>query len=256
MKLQYASDLHLEFSANSSYLKLEPLTVSGDVLVLAGDIGYLGDDNSDKHPLWDWASANYRQVVVIPGNHEFYKLFNIDGLYNGWTYPIRPNISYYYNTVISLDNDIDLIATTLWGHIDIRDAFRTEVVVNDFKRICSGSKPLSWMRFNREHVRCFRFLTDSVKLSKAKHIVVVTHHVPSFELMAEEFKGSVLNGAFTVELGDYIANSPIEYWIYGHSHRNVNKVIGKTQCLSNQLGYVFQNEHQSFSRNSYIEIRQ
>lgn len=254
MKLQYASDLHLEFSANSSYLKLNPLEVSGDVLVLAGDIVYLGDDNYEKHPFWDWASANYRQVVVIPGNHEFYKLFNIDELYDGWTYPIRPNISYHYNAVISLDNDIDLIATTLWSHIDIRDAFRTEAAVNDFKRIRSGMEPLSWMRFNEEHVRCICFLAESVKRSQAKHIVVATHHVPSFELMSGEFKGSVLNGAFTVELGDYIAGSPIEYWIYGHSHRNIDKVIGKTQCLSNQLGYVFQNEHQSFSRNSYIEI--
>ena len=26
-----------------------------------------------------------------------------------------------------------------------------------------------------------------------------------------------------------------EYWIYGHSHRNINAVIGKTQCVSNQL---------------------
>lgn len=254
MKLQYASDLHLEFSANSSYLKLNPLEVCGDVLVLAGDIGYLGDDNYEKHSFWDWASANYRQVVVIPGNHEFYKLFNIDELYDGWSYPIRSNISYHYNAVIPLDNDIDLIATTLWSHIDIWNAFRTEAAVNDFKRIRSGSELLTWMRFNEEHVRCISFLAESVKHSQAKHIVVATHHVPSFELMSGEFRGSVLNGAFTVELGDYIAGSPIGYWIYGHSHRNIDKVIGKTQCLSNQLGYVFQNEHQSFSRNSYIEI--
>ncbi len=67
MKLQYASDLHLEFSANSSYLKLNPLTVSGEVLLLAGDIGYLGDNNYEKHPFWTWASENYRPVIVVPG---------------------------------------------------------------------------------------------------------------------------------------------------------------------------------------------
>lgn len=254
MKLQYASDLHLEFSANSSYLKLNPLEVVGDILVLAGDIAYLGDDNYEKHPFWNWASGNYRQVIVIPGNHEFYRSFDIDKLYDGWRYPIRSNVTCYYNAVIPLSDDAELIATTLWSHISLQDAFRTEAAVSDFKRIRSGIELLSWERFNEEHARCFQFLAESVKCSKVKHIIVATHHVPTYELMPGEFKGSPLNGAFTVELGDYIATSPIEYWIYGHSHRNIDKIIGKTQCISNQLGYVFQNEHGSFSYNSYIEI--
>lgn len=64
---------------------------------------------------------------------------------------------------------------------------------------------LSWTHFNEEHERCFHFLSESVKRSQAKHIIVATHHVPSFELMSGVFKGSVLNGAFAVELGNFIA---------------------------------------------------
>lgn len=55
MKIQYASDLHLEFADNWRYLKENPLQATGDILVLAGDIGYLGDENYSKHPFWDWA---------------------------------------------------------------------------------------------------------------------------------------------------------------------------------------------------------
>ena len=57
-------------------------------------------------------------------------------------------------------------------------------------------------------------------------------------------------------LGDYIANSGIDYWIYGHSHRNIDAHIGDTQILSNQLGYVSQGEHlkNGFSAGRYIEV--
>ncbi len=53
MKIHYASDLHLEFGANSVYLRNNPLILAGDILILAGDIGYLGDYTYIKHPFWD-----------------------------------------------------------------------------------------------------------------------------------------------------------------------------------------------------------
>ena len=252
IKIQYASDLHLEFAENSRYIKSHPLKVVGDMLLLAGDIGYLGDDNYDKHPFWSWASDNFERVIVIPGNHEFYKQFDIEQLYNGWEYNIRENVKCLYNVVVPLAEDSELIATTLWSKIEPQDAYITENSVSDFHRIRSGNDLLTWERFNNEHNKCLDFLKNSIAKSKAKHIIVATHHVPSCQLMADEFKGSPLNGAFTVELGNYIASSPIEYWIYGHSHRNIDATIGHTYCVSNQLGYVFQDEHHSFDLGKYI----
>lgn len=108
--------------------------------------------------------------------------------------------------------------------------------------------------FNREHKRCLGFIKQSVANSTAKHKIVVTHHVPSFQLMSPEFQESRINGAFTVELTDYIATSGIDYWIYGHSHRNIDKTIGTTRCVCNQFGYAFHNEHLTFDGNKYIEI--
>ena len=43
MRIQNMSDLHMEFQENSRYLKNNELPVTGDVLVLAGDIFYLKD---------------------------------------------------------------------------------------------------------------------------------------------------------------------------------------------------------------------
>lgn len=245
MKIQFASDLHLEFADNWRYLKENPLQVTGDILVLAGDIGYLGDDNYTKHPFWNWASENYKQVVACMGNHEFYKYYDIATLNNGYCLEIRPNVHSYYNAVVSIE-DVDFIISTLWAKIPLKNAYYIERAITDFRRILYNGDILTFADFNTEHERCLSFIKESVANSEAKHKIVVTHHVPSFRMLCPKYQGSPVNGAFTVELEDYIEQSNIEYWIYGHSHYNVDVTISKTHCVSNQLGYVFHNEHQTF----------
>ena len=253
MKIQYASDLHLEFADNWRFLRENPLLVMGDILVLAGDIGYLGDQNYQNHPFWDWASENYNQVLVVLGNHEFYKYYDLSTMRDGSICEIRKNVHWYYNEVVNI-GDVDFILSTLWSHIDDEDAQFCERCVTDFRRIMYGEKILTHREFNLEHDKSFLFIKRTVERSTAKFKVVVTHHVPSFQLCAPEFEGSTLNGAFTVELEDYIMNSEVDYWIYAHSHRNINKVIGKTHCISNQLGYVFANEHLTFDARKAIIV--
>ena len=41
MRIQYMSDLHMEFEENCRYIKQCGFPVTGEVLVLAGDIFYL-----------------------------------------------------------------------------------------------------------------------------------------------------------------------------------------------------------------------
>lgn len=253
MKIQYASDLHLEFTDNYNYLKMNPLKPLGDVLILAGDIGYLNDDNYNKHPFWDWASDNFRQVIVTVGNHELYKYYDLAKMPHGLVCSIRENVNCYYDAVIRMEN-IDFIVSTLWAKIPLEEAYITERSVSDFHRILYNDETLTWDNFNREHDNCIRFIQNEVAKSTAAHIVVVTHHVPSFQLSSPDYAQSRINGAFTVELASFIEDSPIEYWIYGHSHRNIDQVIGKTHCLTNQLGYVFHNEHLSFDLGKIIEL--
>lgn len=253
MKIQYASDLHLEFAENASYLKHNPLKVAGDILILAGDIGYLGDQNFSRHPFWDWASENYEQVIVALGNHEFYNFFDISTLVNGHIRQIRHNVAAYYNSVISI-GDTDIIVSTLWSEIPREEAAFTEQVISDFRRIMYGEDLLTFADFNKEHRKCLDFVKSAVAASNARHKIVVSHHVPSFRMQCPKFKDSKTNGAFIVELEDYIKESGIDFWIYGHSHYNVDVRIGKTLCISNQLGSVFNNEHLTFRNDAFIEV--
>ena len=254
MKIQYASDLHLEFPKNSLYLKEEPLKLMGDILILAGDIHVFNKENFMSEPFWDWASKNYKQVIVAYGNHEYYGGLDLSTMKDGLKYKIRDNIYYYYNSVISLQ-DIDIIVSTLWSYISDEHKDACENGVNDFKLIKYGEKTLDAKIFNEEHKKCLNFIKKSLEESKAKTKIVVTHHVPSSLLIAEEFIGSDINEAFTVDLTDYIKKCGAKYWIFGHSHRNINKVIGKTSCLCNQVGYVFCGENKTFSHDKYINIK-
>lgn len=167
MKIQYASDLHLEFADNWRYLKENPLQVTGDILVLSGDIGYLGDENYSKHPFWDWASENYQQVIVCMGNHEFYKYYDIAKLNDGFCFEIRPNVHSYYNAIVHVE-DIEFIVTTLWSKIPLKEAYYTEQVISDFRRIFFNGELLTFADFNREHARCLAFLKEAISSSNAR----------------------------------------------------------------------------------------
>ena len=247
LRIQYVSDLYLEFPENRNYLDQHPIEVTGDILLVAGDTAYLDlpeshTDSYSAYHFWDWASANYRQVIVCLGNHDFYGHYDLTTMPDGFCKEIRPNIHAYYNSVVHL-GDTDIIVSTLWSFIQPYNAFLTERSVSDFYRIRHDGHRLTADDFNLEHQHCLRFIQQAVSESNARTKIVLTHHVPTALCTADEFRDSLINGAFTVELGDYIAGSGIDYWIYGHSHRNIDVRIGSTLILSNQLGYVSHGEH-------------
>ena len=97
MTIQYASDLHLEFPENAEYLKTNPLEVVGEILVLAGDTIYLGENMHDADWFFDWCSANYKQTYLIPGNHEYYGGFPMEKTIENYELQVRDNVSYLNN---------------------------------------------------------------------------------------------------------------------------------------------------------------
>ena len=264
MRIQFVSDLHLEFEQNRLWLEENPLEVTGEILLIAGDTAYLdvpesGRDTYSQYAFWDWASEHYKQVIVCLGNHDFYGYYDLATMPDGYCKQIRHNVHAYYNKVLHLTAEggltsnsecglIAIIVSTLWSFIEPFDAYQTEKGVSDFYRILYNGHRLTADDFNAEHERCFDSVRKAVKESKAKTKIVLTHHVPTQQCTAKEFQGSSINGAFTVELGNYIVDSDIDYWIYGHSHRNIDAQIGKTKILSNQLGYI---SHGEFLRNGF-----
>ena len=254
MKIQYASDIHLEMSANRRYMQNVPFDVVGDVLVLAGDIGYLCDKTMPCPKFWEWASANYREVLIVPGNHEYYQNYDVLADGDSWSREILPNVHYHQNKVVRIDN-VDFILSTLWSHIRPEYEFVVEQGMYDFRQILYNGRRFTPANFNAEHEKCLDFIKRSVAESTAERIVVVTHHLPSLAVVAPEHKSSLLNSAFATELGDFIADSRIDAWIFGHSHANIDAIIGNTRIVCNQLGYVYYRENLGgFDGRKFIEV--
>lgn len=252
MKIQFASDLHLEMSINALWLQQHPIKVAGDIFILAGDTCYL----DEGLPEWflDWVSESYKQVLLIPGNHEYYHYGDVAKRGESWQWLLRDNVSYYSNKVVSI-GDTDIVLSTLWTHIPEAEMFKVQRGLNDFHQVLHQDRMFTPDDYNKEHDRCRQFIKDSIAHSEAKHIVVVTHHVPTLQAVAPQHKGSALNNAFVVDMSDLIAGHHIDFWIYGHSHTNIDTVIGNTHIVSNQLGYVAQEEHRNgFDNSKYIEV--
>lgn len=254
MKIQYASDLHLEFKENTRFLQENPLEVKGDVLVLAGDILLFGEQLMSEHPFWDWCSDHYAHTLVVPGNHEYYNRMDVVSTLTSFTYPLRPNVTYLNNRSITL-GDVELFFTTLWSRIHDSALAAVQMGMTDCHRIAYGNHIMLATDYARAHETCLGWLKKALSESTAQHKVVVTHHCP---IVAEDprYGDNGLSSAFVVDLEDFIRESGVDYWIFGHTHWNAKRgtQVGKTTLLTNQMGYLTHGGEKGFSLNEFIEI--
>ena len=253
LKIQYCSDLHLEFPENKLFLKKHPIEPVGDILVLAGDIMPFAVMNKFDS-FFDELSEKFKQVYWISGNHEYYHS-DIGNRTGAFCEEIRKNIFLVNNHIVDIQS-AKIIFTTLWSKISEINKWQIAQRMSDFRVIKMGSGKFTPEHYNRLHYENLNFLEKALTNSKNdRSTIVVTHHVPTFMNYPEKYKGDSLNEAFAVELFDFIESSLINSWIYGHHHSNTDSfVIGNTQLLTNQLGYVIQNEHRNYVPSSFVSI--
>ncbi|OFY26516.1 MAG: hypothetical protein A2275_10895 [Bacteroidetes bacterium RIFOXYA12_FULL_35_11] len=253
MKIQYCSDLHLEFPDNYDYLKKHPLKPIGDILVIAGDFYLLSNHTAAIKDFISYASDNFQEVYWLPGNHEYYHS-DISKYPSSFLEKINSNFFLINNKVVSKEN-ADIIFSTLWSEIPLHDQWYISKHVSDFLVIKNKKKKFSPDDFNKLHTECLNFIKAQASLKNEKQKVVVTHHVPTKKNYPDEYRGSKLNTAFCTELHDFIETSEIDSWIFGHHHTNVEEFkIGKTKLLTNQLGYVHYGEHREFRLDAVLTL--
>jgi predicted phosphohydrolase len=252
MKVQYCSDLHLEFPHNREFIKNNPIIPTGEVLILAGDILPFQFINQPSEFL-DYIADHFEKTYWIPGNHEYYES-DINERSGSFCESIRSNVFLINNQSINL-NDTNFIFSTLWSKISEENRFIIENTLSDFKLISDGESNLKTSKFNILHEESFEFIKKSLDTNKMQKNIVVSHHIPTFLNYPEEHRQSKVNQGFATELFDLIHDATIEYWIYGHHHTNIPEFeINGTKLITNQLGYVKYKKNKTYRSDVCIEI--
>lgn len=252
MKIQYCSDLHLEFKENWAYLSQQPLTPEGEILLLAGDIVPFAAMNRFKD-FFSYLSDNFEQVCWIPGNHEYYH-YDLGEQANPLCEKMRSNITLLNNCTFTYKN-VNFLCTTLWSRIKPQHELEVQQSVSDFYLIKNNETRLTAFKFNEMHQASMHYLKQELHTHTGKNNFIMTHHVPTLLHYPVWFRNSPINDAFAVELHDFIEASNAGYWLYGHHHCPVKDfTIGNTIMITNQLGYVKENQHKYFRPGAVVEI--
>ena len=242
MKIELASDLHLEFG---------PLELrGGDVLILAGDICEYRTFKKRKSFVTDFFEkecAKYAQVFMVSGNHESYH-HRLDKTHEDFKAILPSNVTLLENETVDY-NGVVFMGATLWTDLNQNDPV-TEMTVkdgmNDYRAIQNyyADKNL-YHKLTPDytyklHKNTLEYFKTSLAQYQDRDVVVITHHAPSYQSIHERYSHNHhMSGAYASDLSEFILDHPqIKVWCHGHVHDFFEYRIGSTRVVCNPRGYI------------------
>jgi predicted phosphodiesterase len=232
MQIQVLSDIHFEVCKNPERLLdkiLPPYPEKNTVLVLAGDIGYIGSEIYMKYI--EKCSELYDAVFLVAGNHEYYNssLETVNNLAHTLKWP--SNV-YYLDRTSVIHRGVRFLGCTLWATAHSS----TCKDVNDFIYITD----ITVEKYNDMHHRDLAWLENELDKPQPNeeytHTVVITHHLPSQALVHSIYKTHYLNPYYANSMDDLVRKANM--WFCGHTHMPVQRHIGNCWCAVNPVGYT------------------
>lgn len=256
-KFYLASDLHLEFGD----LRIENKD-NVDCLILAGDvveIEQLKKDGTTKKPyiaeFFKHINSEFKQVIWIPGNHEYYGCYfmqkSINDARDWLTKNGLTNIRLCdAETVIVEDTPVH--CATLWTDMNNGNewvAYQVQNGLNDYRCIRGATPTKAGSRIRANdieiiHSKHLKFLDEAT--ADGKDCVVVTHHQPTLRALDSRYISDI-DYAYASDLSDFFLDRPqIKVWCSGHTHASMRQLdVGEQRFLTNCRGY---HGHEEISR--------
>jgi DNA repair exonuclease SbcCD nuclease subunit len=269
MRVQYCSDLHLEFY-NDNVNKVKRLfdvgakrnkDGKGDILLLAGDIGK--PTHASYKTFIDMVSHEYKKVFVIAGNHEYYKMnmsvSEVDDICRDICHRAPcGNVTFLQNEMCRIEGccGIDestplfIHGGTMWSYIPRPYHRIIESSIRDYDFI-QGFTPVVSNQLHQEAVAALEQNVTKVKAIPGAKLLVMSHHMPGFQFIDPKYTKTPdmmkYNYAFASDI-KCAEDDCISHWIYGHTHSPL--VSGKFHC--NPVGYP--GENMQWSLGAYFDM--
>jgi predicted phosphodiesterase len=241
------SDLHLDFGSEQ-HIKL-PET---DVLLIAGDVieaKPLQEKYTDSHSRGLRKSFHrlgkriedmeYKTVLAIAGNHEFYGC-HIDETHEILKEAWSDHGVVYLNSECVRYDDFEIWGGTYWTDFaGGMGPFMRHAQDNmmDYAHIKSGDElitPYEILQIHQDHKASLeQFLGSSSTLPK----IVMTHHGPSKKSIDPLFQHDFMGNPAYVSEHDHLVEKA-NLWVHGHVHQVQYYNIGKCRVMCNPFGYL------------------
>ena len=196
-------------------------------LILAGDIG--DPDEASLHKALSIASKNYKRVIYIPGNHEFYNrepgskktpasvLNWFQRLDDQWS-----NFHFFYRRNEVIDG-VRILGATGWS---------------------TSPKMTAWSNsISEEGKKDIEFLEQGMSRSK-EPVAVITHYPSTLRVLQNDYKYKITQYDYAQDL-ERLYRPPLKLWAFGHVHQSHDFMVpyvsaagqGEVRVLCNPYGY-------------------
>jgi predicted phosphodiesterase len=253
------SDLHLEFQDGREHEFTVPYD-GEDALILAGDV-----QTGMSLDWWFVDLLKYRDVYYLMGNHEYYHhdLKHLKQEFREFEQRVNAiaKESLYAHSLYCLQNNVALregvmiLGATLWTDFNesIEATIAAKRCMNDYAQITCDDRELQPSMVLDEHKESLAFLKSHIeqKLPEEK-LVVITHHAPSYQSVAGQYRGDLLNAAYANKLDALVEK--VDLWVHGHTHHSFDYRIGKGRVICNPRGYYPRDLNKDFNPNLVITV--
>lgn len=230
------SDIHLEFNPK------EVEFTKADILVLPGDISVVTEKEDGYRFFLKEMKRQYKHVVFVAGNHEYYKCDydrkTVDEKLQALAIETGTNFLNRSSVVIE---GIEFIGCTLWSRL----GKFAEPLISDFQAKVFPERKEYLEAFETD----YKFLKEALSKPAECTRIVVTHHLPTSELIHNRFRGSIVNSGFYTEVARDFNLYDVKFWFCGHTHEYSECIIGTTMFLANPLGYPDEKRQTQISKN-------
>ena len=107
----------------------------------------------------------------------------------------------------------------------------------DHRRITMDGGPFRAEDARQLHMKAAAWLGARLASDVNGTTIVVTHHAPGPQSVEPRFRDDSLSPAFASDLTALMKRHAPSLWVHGHTHYNVDYLVGATRVVSHQWGY-------------------